>query len=259
MPKCSARSSPCFGRSDRDPEPTGQPPVRLCEIRGREGRHGFGRRCQPAEPSHHGVHEADVIVAEHRVTGALHRLDGHALVAHLRGHALGDQEALLGEHHEARCHETHRRHERPRVEEAEDGALVPVAERRELDVDVDGAPLRVHPHERRAPGSGRDREERLVGPALDPGREREGGVDVDGGARRQPVGDEARHESAERVAHHDVGRPVEQRRDCLHHVARPGLRRVALRPGAAPMPGEVDGQHAEVVLLEFGRDAVPGA
>ena len=50
----------------------------------------------------------------------------------------------------------HGRHERPRVGEAEDRALVPVAQGRELDVDVGGVPLRVHPHERRA---GRPRRE----------------------------------------------------------------------------------------------------
>jgi hypothetical protein len=199
-----------------------------------------------------------VIVAEHRVPRARDRLDRHAEPTQGRGGDIRDQQALLGEHDEARRHEAQRRHDRAAVGEAQDRALVPVAQRRELDLDVFGAPARVPAHECRAPRSRRDREGELEQHASDAARECEGRVDVDGGARGEPVGGERGDEAAERVAHDEVRRPRQQRGDRLDDVVGPTARRVPVGAGRGAMTGEVDGEHAEPLGLQFGAHAMPG-
>ena len=62
--------------------------------------------------------------------------------------------------------------------------------------------LGVHAHERGTRRARGDREGQLEEGATDARREGVRGVDVDGGARGETVGDDARDESAERVTHH---------------------------------------------------------
>ena len=151
-----------------------------------------------------------------------------------------------------------RRHDRARVGEAQDGALVPVAERRQLDVDVGGLHFGFIRTSAERGGRGAIAKASLNSSTPDAAREGEGRVDVDRGARRETIGDDARDQAAERVAHDDVRAATTARGSSgLDHVIRPRRRRVAVRPRALAVPGEVDGEDAEALLDELAADPMP--